>query len=173
MTTHYLHHGGKPTSNPHREMYPAVATTKNDGLRQSAHKQPIAFGNTRLLDFSSKDGRRQGALQQYLEANEIKVGDKIVLSAIPEQSLLLGFAWGVEHAEDGIAFKVATKYGGTDMGQLNVATVDSKGEFLEKPEWLKHTDYIELTVTAWPSESIPSEGRFWVTPIVIVPQLGN
>lgn len=173
MTVHNLYHGGRKAGNANNAMYPAAETTPNDGLRQSAHKDPIAFGNTRLLDFSGLDNRRQAGLLQYLETHNISVGDEIVLCALPEKSFLLGFSTDVEFAEEGIAFEVKTKYGGLDLGTLSLASVDSQGVMLDEPKWLKRTDYIVLKVTAWPAREKPNKARFSVTPLLFVPKIGN
>lgn len=170
---HYLQHGGKPAKNPNGAMYPSAEITPNDGLRQAAHKEPVAFGNTRLLDFSHLDGRRQAGLQQYLETHKINVGDEIVLCAIPEKSFLIGVASEVEFAEDGVAFTIQTKYSGDEFGELSLSKVDSNGTMLDKAKWMKKTDYITLKVTAWPAGEPPKLARFSVTPLLFVPKLGN
>lgn len=173
MTVHFLHHGGKSIKKPNAAMYPAHETTNDDDLRQSAHKEPVAFGNTRLLDFSSYDGRRQAGLQQYLQTHKISVGDEIVLCAMPGKSFFLGHAFEVEHPEEGVAFKIKTKYTGEELGELSLASISSGGKLLAEPKWLDKTDYIVLEVTAWPEGVLPKFGRFSVTPLMLVPKLGN
>lgn len=172
MAIHFLHHGGAAVKNIGSHQYPSAEVTPNDGLAQAAHKEHVAFGNTRLLDFSSLDGRRQAGLQQYLDTHTIAVGDEIVLCAIPKNSFLIGLATEVEFEEEGVAFTVQTKYSGIEFDPLSLAKVDSNGKMLDEAKWLKQSDYITLKVTAWPSTR-PQKGRFSVTPLLFVPKLGN
>lgn len=168
MTYHYLHHGGKPTNND-GNIYPQAKISRNDNLMQAAHKSPVAFANSRMLDFSPNG--TQEALLQYVKDTKIEVDDKITLSAIPAKCLLIGFAWEVLEAEDGIQFDLATEYSGLSLGSLDVSTVGSG--FVEVEDtWIKEGDYVTATVKAFPS-TVPSKAKFSVSPIFFVPFIGN
>lgn len=177
MTYHALHHGGNIVRNPNQEMYPAAPLPSSDHLKQAAHKTPCVFSNTRLFDFSQRDQRRQAGLQQYLErinaaGTPLQAGDTIGASAIPAGSLLYGYAWAVESAAVGVSFAMKTHFGGLSLATINAATVDSDCALLSKPVWQKGNEVIDLQLTAWPAD-MPSDLRFWVTPILIVPKIGN
>ncbi|SIO50564.1 hypothetical protein SAMN05444172_2581 [Burkholderia sp. GAS332] len=174
---HKLYHGGRGTRNPDQEMYPAATLPAAEHLNQAAHKEPIAFGNTRLFDFSQKDGRRQAGLQQYLEraaanGTPFVQGDIVGASTVPAQSILLGYAWAVENAEAGVAFTIKTHFAGATLETVNAASIGSNGKLLTTPIWLKDNEIIDLEFTSLPSAGL-SELRFWVTPIVLVPKVGN
>ncbi|NML34517.1 hypothetical protein [Paraburkholderia antibiotica] len=177
MTYHALHHGGNIVRNPNQEMYPAAIPAATDHIQQAAHKSPCVFSNTRLFDFSQKDGRRQAGLQQYLErvnaqGTPIQAGDVIGACVVPAFSLLLGFSWRVENPADGVGFMAATHFAGTDLGYFMANAEDSDCKLLDQPVWLKDNEIIDLTIAAWPAKT-PDDLRFWVSPIIIVPKVGN
>ncbi|KVD35428.1 hypothetical protein WK59_03805 [Burkholderia ubonensis] len=177
MTYHALHHGGNVVRNPNQEMYPAAPLPATDHLQQAAHKTPCVFSNTRLFDFSLRDTRRQAGLQQYLErinaANTpLQSGDTIGACAIPAGSLLLGYAWGVENAAAGVAFTIKTHFAGATIDSFSAASIDSHCELLAAPVWMKDNEIIDLLITSWPAE-VPKDLRFWVTPLLVVPKVGN
>ncbi|WP_333679875.1 hypothetical protein [Dyella sp.] len=178
MTIHYLHHGGAGVRNPNWEMYPAAKPVAGVQLRPAAHKEPIAFGITRLLDFSQKDGRRQAGLQQYLEraANDgtpLQAGDTCTLSCVPARSLLLGYAWGVEVPEQGVSFDITLAQKGETLASgISGAAEGSNAELLDKPLWLPDGDVLAVTFNGFPAKGA-TDLTFWVTPIVIVPKIGN
>ncbi|SAK62623.1 hypothetical protein AWB76_03281 [Caballeronia temeraria] len=174
---HPLYHGGNAVRNPAQEMYPAATLTVGDHLTQAAHKAPVAFSNTRLFDFSQKDGRRQAGLQQYLNrqvsnGTPLKTGDIIGACAIGAGSLLIGYAWGVENPADGVAFNIKTHFGGQLLENVNASSINSNGAMLKTPVWLKDNEIIDVELTNWPT-TVPNDLRFWVTPILFVPQRGN
>jgi hypothetical protein len=177
MTLHYLHHGGAGTRNADQALYPAATPAPIERLHPAAHKEPIAFGITRLLDFSQKDGRRQAGLQQYLEraaagGHPLQANDLVTLSALPAQALLLGVAWGVEEPEAGVTFDLKLLTGGqTLVSNVNAATVNSDAKMLT-PLWFKVSDFLVAEFTSFPANGA-SALRFWVSPMVLVPQLGN
>jgi hypothetical protein len=176
-TYHKLYHGGNTVRNPNQEMYPAADLAAADHLMQAAHKTPAMFSNTRLFDFSQKDIRRQAGLQQYLDraaanGTPLKQGDTIGACVVPAQSLLVGYAWGVLNAAQGVTFAIKTHFGGKTLETVNAGNVDSNGAMLQQPVWQKDNEIIDLELTAWPS-TMPTDLSFWVTPIVIVPKIGN
>lgn len=178
MATHYLHHGGAGVRNREYALYPSAKPTPVDRLAPAAHKEPIAFGITRLLDFSELDGRRQAGLQQYLEqaagdGTPLQQGDICTLSAIPSRSLLLGFAWEVEVPEAGVTFDIKTLYGALTLETgVNAGAPGSSGALLDKPLWIADGDYLTVEFTTFPAKGA-STLRFSVTPIVLTPKLGN
>lgn len=174
---HQLQHGGSPSRNPNNEMYPSMPLRPGDYLAQAAHRAPAMFSNTRLFDFSQKDTRRQAGLQQYLRrlANDgatLSQGDIIGACAIGSGSLLVGYAWGVENPEPGVAFAIKTHFGGLALETVSAATVDSNAAFLDTPVWVKDVELLDIELTSFPS-SPPTDLRFWVSPIIITPQIGN
>lgn len=172
MAYHRLYHGGLPVNNPEYAMYPAAQINQTDVLPQAAHKAPIYFGNTRLFDFTQKDIYRQAGLQQYLDANPIAQGDVIGASACSAPALLHGFAWGVEVAEAGVSMAATLHYQGTTLDTIDGSVVGSNCKLLATPVWLAASDIVDLTLTAWPANGV-GDLRFWVTPLLIVPQRGN
>lgn len=177
MTYHWLQHGGPVTRNPNQEMYPAAKITQAEPLRQAAHKEPIAFGNTRLFDFSQKDGRRQAGLQQYLDraaanGTPLQQGDIVGACACPAQAILLGYAWAVENPEPGVTFKIKTHFGGQTLATVDGSVAGSDGKLLGSPVWLKDNELLDLEFTSFPANGV-SDLRFWVTPILLVPKVGN
>ena len=177
MILHYLHHGGAGTRNDNQALYPAATPAPIERLAPAAHKEPIAFGITRLLDFSQLDGRRQAGLQQYLErtaadGKPLQANDLVTLSAIPARSLLLGVAWGVEIPEAGVSFNLKLLRGGqTLVTGVNAATVDSDAQMVT-PQWFKDSDFVVAEFTSFPANGA-KELRFWVSPMLLVPKLGN
>jgi len=176
-TYHKLFHGGNPVHNGNQVMYPAADLAAADALVPAAHKTPAMFSNTRLFDFSQRDMRRQAGLQQYLvqmaaAGTPLQQGDTIGACVIPANSMFVGFAWGIEKPQAGVAFKIKTHFGGTALDTVNAATADSKGTMLATPTWFKTNEIIDLELTSWPS-TMPDDLRFWVTPILIVPRIGN
>ena len=174
---HKLYHGGPVVRNPNQEMYPAATIIQTDHLHQAAHKEPIAFGNTRLFDFSQKDTRRQAGLQQYLQRTAdnnapLQMGDTIGACACPAQSLLLGYAWAVENPEAGVTFNIGTHFGGQVLATVDGSTKGSDCKLLTTPVWLQDNEIIDLELTAFPANGV-ADLRFWVTPILLVPKVGN
>ncbi|MBB5448220.1 MULTISPECIES: hypothetical protein [unclassified Paraburkholderia] len=174
---HALQHGGAPSRNPNNEMYPSVMLRIDDHLSQAAHRAPAMFSNTRLFDFSQKDTRRQAGLQQYLRrlANDgvtLSQGDIIGACAIGSGSLLVGYAWGVENPEAGVSFAIKTHFSERLLVNVNAAQVDSDAEMLDTPIWIKRVELLDIELTSFPA-SVPTDLRFWVSPIVITPQIGN
>lgn len=177
MTYHALYHGGNVVRNGNNVMYPAAPLSQTDHLIQAAHKTPAMFSNTRLFDFSQRDQRRQAGLQQYLErinaaGTPLASGDVIGACAVPALSLLLGFAWAVENPADGVGFAVLTHFTQNALGYFMASSADSNCHLLDEPVWLKDNEIIDLHVSAWPA-NVPDDLRFWVSPIIIVPKIGN
>jgi hypothetical protein len=175
MTYHALFHGGVPTRNPGFEQYPSVALPAGTKLMPAAHKHPAMFSITRLFDFSQKDMRRQPALSLYLERHPIAQGDVIGASVVPGDSFLVGFAWGVDNPTAGVVMTAAMQATTTTpspLATINAGLPGSGGVMLAAPVWLKESDVLNLTLAQWPS-ALPVDLRFWVSPIVISPRMGN
>jgi hypothetical protein len=177
MAYHKLYHGGRDVHNPNQEMYPAANLSAGQQLAQAASKEPIAFGNTRLFDFSQQDERRQAGLQQYLErlsssGTPLAQGDIIGASVISSMSLLIGYAWAVEKPEPGVAFNLKLHFSGTTLESVNAGAVGSNANFFSRPLWLPNSEILNIELTSFPPNGV-NDLRFWVTPIFFTPKVGN
>ncbi|OLL27466.1 hypothetical protein BTH42_31975 [Burkholderia sp. SRS-W-2-2016] len=148
-----------------------------DALAPAAHKEHVAFGMTRLLDFAQFDSRRQAGLQQYLEraatlGMPLQQGDLVGMCIVPAKTLFYGYAWEVEEPEAGVTFTIRRHSNGEALATVNGAYADSNGEAFALPVWMHDNDIIDVELTSWPANGV-FDLRFSVSPIVFWPKIGN
>lgn len=100
MATHELYIGGPPTRNYSQAMFPAVPFNADAAAFQvgpAAHKGPIGYADTRLLDFGSDH-----ALAEFMRENTVAQGDDLGVVLIPKDVLFLGFHYSILNPVEGL-----------------------------------------------------------------------
>lgn len=101
MATHEIYVGGPPTRNYSQSMFPAVpfneAAAPFNQIGVAAHKGPIGYADTRLLDFSGDN-----ALAEFLRENTVAAADVLGVVLIPKNVILLGFYYRVITPKAGV-----------------------------------------------------------------------
>lgn len=101
MATHELYIGGPPTRNYSQAMFPAVAFNEAaapfNQIGMAAHKGPIGYADTRLLDFGVDH-----ALSEFVRENTVAQGDKLGVVLIPKNMLFMGFYYEIITPQAGL-----------------------------------------------------------------------
>lgn len=100
MATHELYVGGPPSRNYSQAMFPAPTFSDTGAAFQvgpAAHKGPIGYALTRMLDFSGDH-----ALAEWARENTYVQGDTLGVVLIPQNVILLGFYYKVINGVAGI-----------------------------------------------------------------------
>lgn len=118
MANHELYIGGPPTSNSSQAMFPAPALDVDAAGFQvgpGAHKGPIGYNLTRLLDFSGADR----ALAEWARNATYVATDVLGVVLIPKNMLFLGFYYKVTKPIAGITLTPALRNGGVGFTAIN------------------------------------------------------
>lgn len=112
MATLELYIGGPPTKNYSQAMFPAVPFDQTiapfNKIGVAAHKGPIGYADTRLLDFGVDQ-----ALGEFVRNNTIAQGDKLGVVLIPKNLLFMGFYYKVENPVVGLTMTPSRRVLGT------------------------------------------------------------
>lgn len=121
MATHELYIGGPPTRNYSQAMFPAVPFNE-DGpgfqIGPAAHKGPIGYADTRLLDFGADH-----ALSEFLRENTVEDGDLLGVVLIPRRVLFLGFYYRIETPVEGLSLTPQLRDRAGTFTAINAAEV--------------------------------------------------
>lgn len=124
MATHELYIGGPSSKNYSQAMFPAPAFSETakpfTQVGVAAHKGPIGFADTRLLDFGADH-----ALGEFARNTTIAQGDVLGVVLIPKNHLFLGFYYKIITAQTGLTLTPALR------GKATVFTAIAGGTVAE------------------------------------------
>lgn len=126
-TTRELYLGGGPTANINRSAFPAPAFSATDPVqlvsKPAAHKGPISFGLTRVLDFQNDSSLSAYVAAQLAAGTPIVAGDKLSLAVIPPGQIFVGITVQVIQAASGaLPLTPSTRVGGLTFPAIAAGT---------------------------------------------------
>lgn len=190
MTTHCLIQGGQRTANPFYAMYPSVLPGVNDNFESAAHKGPVLYANTRVLDFDagslvtnlnvpqsiSPETWGAAALKNYFTSVvAIAAGDVVQAQVIPRFATLTKLHWYVAKALPAGSYTCdirvngrATSMGGSpitlksaiDMTVVASGIIDCEAANGGVPMYFDQNDILEVVFNTMPANTVASDGTF-------------
>ncbi len=122
MATHELYIGGPSTKNYSQAMFPAVPFVDTAApftlIGPAAHKGPIGYNDTRLLDFGADH-----ALTEFSRNTTIAQGDVLGVVLIPKNMLFLGFYYKIVTPQAGLTLTPALRGNATAFTAISGAAV--------------------------------------------------
>lgn len=186
MAIHELYVGGPPSRNYSQAMFPLPTFSETDaaftGIGMAAHKGPVSYNATRLLDFSGDH-----ALAEFLRENTVAQGDTLGVVIVPRNMLYLGMYFKVVNPVTGITItpkfrgKASTfaaingavagegfiPASGTDVAAVTEGVVSlALAVFDIKP------DMLDLTLTALPATKLAGF-KMIVSPVLVATDAGG
>lgn len=184
MTIHELYIGGPPTRNAGLSMFPAVAfddTAAGFQVGPAAHKGPIGYNLTRMLDFSGDDF----ALSEWMRNASYAAADKLGVVIIPQNMLYLGFYYKVIKGVAGISLTPNLRGKSLTYTAID-ASVETEGFVapgagaivtegaitLAAAQYDNKPDMFELVLTALPAGKLAGL-KMIVSPVVLAVDSGG
>src|SRR6478752_3543450 len=111
-----LYLGGGRTTNPDTRMFPSAPYDPLAEIKSAAHKAPIAYAITRVIDPSAtapvtvNGAVGDAALRNWIDFQSLSVplavGDMLRIAPLPNGQLFDGFFWEVENPLAGFTFSI-------------------------------------------------------------------